>query len=180
MAGRDRQKSGNTGISGNTGRHGESILTPMTTAFPGFLDSFPNPGSTTNQDDPGLLHHVQHSNENDAIAAIEAKLGVSLSSVTTSMDYVVNLLLMTQTQQAGGGYREIVGQPFPTLVTWYTNAGKTIKLVEKSYAYDPNQNPITITFRLYVGSVANTVLRTVTDTVTYSGPFEASRTRSVI
>lgn len=151
----------------------------MPTIFPGSLDSYTNPTAADNLNSPGVVHHVQHDNHNDAISAIEAKLGINLSLVTTSVDYIITLLLMEATQHPKGGYREITGQPFPTLVRWYVDATKTVSLVEKTYIYSPTKNPTTITFKLYDGTVANTVLRTITDTITYSGPFELTRTRVV-
>jgi hypothetical protein len=62
----------------------------MATSFPTGLDSFSDPIATTpitNNTDPTLNHATQHTNENDAINAIEVKLGVDGSAVTTTIDY---------------------------------------------------------------------------------------------
>jgi hypothetical protein len=53
----------------------------MATAYPANLDSFSNPISTTNLAVAGALNHPdQHANANDAIEAIEAKLGIVAST----------------------------------------------------------------------------------------------------
>ncbi len=59
----------------------------MTTAFPNGLDAFTNPGPTDNLDTAGVFHDVQHSDENDAIEAIEAKVGINGSADTASHAY---------------------------------------------------------------------------------------------
>ncbi len=46
----------------------------MTTVYPGALDSFTNPGPLDFTD--VIPHHSQHSNANDAIEALEAKVGI--------------------------------------------------------------------------------------------------------
>ena len=62
----------------------------MATSFPENLDSLVNPQPT---DSVELVSHAaQHSNANDAIEALEAKVGVNNSSVTTSLDYRVKTL----------------------------------------------------------------------------------------
>lgn len=57
----------------------------MTTNFPTSLDSLVNPTAT---DDVSVVSHSgQHANANDAIEALEAKVGIDSSAVTTSLDY---------------------------------------------------------------------------------------------
>ncbi len=81
---------------------------------------------------------------------------------------------------ASGAYKETlpVADPFPTSIVWYSNSGKTQKIVEKTIAYDLSKNPTTITWEAYE-SDGITVIATVTDTVSYSGVFETSRTRAI-
>ncbi len=62
----------------------------MTTAFPGGLDDFNNPQSSDTLDSPP--HADQHANANDAIEALEAKVGADSSAVTSSLDYRVTQL----------------------------------------------------------------------------------------
>lgn len=61
----------------------------MSVNFPTSLDSLPNPTSTDLLENATLAldHDQQHSNANDAIEALEAKVGVDGSAVTTSHDY---------------------------------------------------------------------------------------------
>lgn len=60
----------------------------MSTNFPAGLDSITNPSAT---DDTSTVSHAdQHANANDAIEALEAKVGVNSSAVTSSLDYKVS------------------------------------------------------------------------------------------
>ena len=62
----------------------------MATNFPTSLDSLTNPQSTDSVE--AVSHAAQHSNANDAIEALEAKVGADNSTVTTTLDYRVNAL----------------------------------------------------------------------------------------
>lgn len=57
----------------------------MATNFPTSLDSLTNPQPTDPLVNPS--HSAQHTNANDAIEALQAKVGVDNSAVTTSIDY---------------------------------------------------------------------------------------------
>lgn len=57
----------------------------MSINFPTSLDSLTNPLSTDTQD--AVSHADQHSNANDAIEAIQAKVWINWSAVTSSLDY---------------------------------------------------------------------------------------------
>lgn len=57
----------------------------MTTSFPGGLDNFVNPAGTSLLTNPD--HAGQHTDLNDAVEALEAKVGVDGSLVATSIDY---------------------------------------------------------------------------------------------
>jgi len=60
----------------------------MATNFPASLDSLTNPTSSDSLNSPS--HSAQHANSNDAIEALQAKVGVDGSAVTTSIDYQLN------------------------------------------------------------------------------------------
>jgi len=60
----------------------------MATGFPTSLDALTNPLSTDALTSPS--HADQHADENDAIEALQAKVGVTSSAVSTSLDYKVN------------------------------------------------------------------------------------------
>jgi hypothetical protein len=59
----------------------------MATNFPTSLDSLANPLSTDKLNNPS--HASQHANANDAIEALQAKVGVNSSAVTTTLDYKI-------------------------------------------------------------------------------------------
>lgn len=58
----------------------------MATSFPGQLDVFENPDADTRQDDSAFYHDVVHANVNDALEAIEAKVGIDDSADPDSLD----------------------------------------------------------------------------------------------
>jgi hypothetical protein len=60
----------------------------MATSFPASLDSLTNPTATDTLDSPP--HDTQHADANDAIEALQAKVGVNGSAVTTSHEYRIN------------------------------------------------------------------------------------------
>ena len=57
----------------------------MATSFPTGLDALTNPVSGDSLNSPS--HAGQHTNANDAIEALQAKVGVDNSAVATSIDY---------------------------------------------------------------------------------------------
>lgn len=58
-------------------------------SFPWSLDTLLNPTASTLMDDVWYEHDTQHTNANDAIEALEAKVWVDWSAVATSLDYKV-------------------------------------------------------------------------------------------
>jgi len=154
------------------------------TSFPTTLDSFVNPTATDKLNgtpNPAVLHHTQHSDLNDAVSALEAKVGVNFSNVNSTVDYALQILNSTQTQHSIAKIRDVVGPPFPSQVIWYADLAKTIKLVEKFYTYGPGAAKFItqVQYKLYDGTVSNVIKRTITDSITLTGPFETSRTRTV-
>ena len=59
----------------------------MATNFPSSLDSFTNP--TTSDTLASVPHASQHADVNDAVEALQAKVGVDSSTVAQSLDYLV-------------------------------------------------------------------------------------------
>ena len=59
----------------------------MATNFPASLDALTNPTSSDSLSSPS--HASQHANVNDAVEALQAKVGADSSAVTTSLDYKV-------------------------------------------------------------------------------------------
>ena len=59
----------------------------MATSFPTSLDTLTNPTSSDSLSSPS--HSSQHANVNDAVEALQAKVGADSSAVTTSHDYLI-------------------------------------------------------------------------------------------
>jgi len=76
----------------------------------------------------------------------------------------------------GGSTLDIGPQPYPTASIWKEANGA--KLVEKLWTRSANKSPTIITWKVYAANGV-TVLTTVTDTITYQGAFETSRTRTI-
>ena len=81
----------------------------MTTNFPSGLDSFTNPTATDAMDSVTVPHADQHANVNDAVEALQAKVGVDGSAVTTSLDYKVanQGLTLVKTQTIGSAVSSV-------------------------------------------------------------------------
>jgi hypothetical protein len=62
----------------------------MAINFPTSLDNFTNPQPSDALDSVAAPHATQHSDLNDAVEALQAKVGVDNSAVTTSLDYQVS------------------------------------------------------------------------------------------
>jgi hypothetical protein len=77
-----------------------------------------------------------------------------------------------------GIFRETLGAPFVSSVIWWTDSGKTLKIMEKVITRDAAQNPTQIIWRAFLADGV-TVAGAVTDVITYSGPFETNRTRTI-
>jgi len=60
----------------------------VSTNFPVSLDSFVDPQGNQSLNNPP--HSAQHANANDAILALQTKVGINNSADTTSLDYIAN------------------------------------------------------------------------------------------
>lgn len=76
---------------------------------------------------------------------------------------------------ATGATRTTTGTVFPSQILW--RRADSTKLVEKNITYT-GAFPTTIEWKIYDND-GTTVLATVTDTISYSGAFETSRTRAI-
>lgn len=61
----------------------------MAITFPTALDTLTNPLSTDTLDSVAVPHDIQHSSANDAIEALESKVGIDGSLDTSSIDYKI-------------------------------------------------------------------------------------------
>jgi len=72
----------------------------MASNFPSSLDTFTNQSSTDAMDSVSVPHASQHSDLNDAVEALQAKVGADSSGVASSHDYKIAQL------EALGGYTD--------------------------------------------------------------------------
>lgn len=95
----------------------------MSINFPTSLDTLSNPIGTDLLENAtaALDHDVQHSNANDAIEALEAKVGINSSAVTTSHDYKLSAVTGTEKALTSGTSTQSVTDL--TLVTPQINFG---------------------------------------------------------
>jgi hypothetical protein len=67
------------------------------TTFPTSLDSFSNPSAGTPMNDTAHKHDEQHANLNDAVLALQVKVGINGSSDPNSLTYkVANMAAVKQ------------------------------------------------------------------------------------
>jgi hypothetical protein len=97
----------------------------MATNYPSSLDTITNPSGTDSLSSPS--HSQQHANANDAIEALEAKVGVNNSTVSTSLDYRVASLeaggqLATELGLAGNNDLTISGVENKTAVDTFSKS----------------------------------------------------------
>ena len=133
----------------------------MATNFPSSLDAFTNPTATDTLDSPP--HDQQHANINDAVEALEAKVGVNSSAVTSSLDYRVTAL-----EGAGAGMETSATPPASPSDgdLWYdTDDGRTYVY------YDDGTSAQWVEFgapAVAHGKILQVVSTTKTDTFTTS------------
>lgn len=81
----------------------------MATQFPIALDVFVNPGAGDKQNSQAVPHSLQHANANDAIKALQAKVGIDGSEAATSLDRRLALLEARQPFAVGAIYTNVTG-----------------------------------------------------------------------
>ena len=104
----------------------------MTTNFPTSLDAFTNPSATDAMDSVTVPHATQHADLNDAVEALQAKVGVDGSAVTTSLDYKVAQM----PNNAGGS----------TGLYSYTLTTSPTSFISHSYTSPANNRLVSLTY----------------------------------
>mgnify|MGYP003403513763 CR=1 FL=1 len=140
----------------------------------------------------GLLNYsainVTHTNVQEAIQDLDLAISGVGSGLTPTQHETLRQLIHLADGVGGpfegfptNAYREILptNSAFPTSIIWWQNITKTHKYVEKTVTFNPNKTPAIIQWNAY-GTDGSTVLATVTDTITYSGPFELYRIRGIV
>lgn len=101
----------------------KSMKFNFTITFPTTLDALSNPAPTDLLENAtlGLDHDQQHSNANDAIEALEAKVGINSSAVTTTHDYKLSAVTSSAKALTSGASTQSVTSL--TLTTPVVNVG---------------------------------------------------------
>jgi len=94
----------------------------MASNFPSSLDTFTNPSSSDAMDSVSVPHASQHSDLNDAVEALQAKVGADSSGVASSHDYKIAQL---ESGATGGKILQVVStaktDTFTTSSTSFTD-----------------------------------------------------------
>ena len=99
----------------------------MPTNFPASLDTLTNPTSTDAMNSATVPHATQHANLNDAVEALEAKVGVNSSAVTTSLDYkITNDVILKTFLNAKGDLISATADNTPAILTYSAVNGQVL------------------------------------------------------
>ena len=102
----------------------------MATNFPASLDALTNPTGSDSLSSPS--HSAQHANVNDAVEALQAKVGADSSAVTSSLDYKVAQLEAI----SHGKILQVVSASnntsFTTTSTSFVSAGANVTITPSS------------------------------------------------
>lgn len=138
----------------------------MATNFPTSLDSFTNPTASDPTNSVTVPHATQHANANDAIEALQAKVGVNSSAVATSLDYkVTDITSRVVVLEAGG---QTVSTPTIVSNAYAIVAGNAGKLL----LLDNGATPMTLNVNTGLGLTAGAridIAQTGTGQVTVAG-----------
>ena len=134
---------------------------------------------------PTNTSHITHNNVQQALEDLDASI---VNTGLTPIEHERLRQLIHLADGVGGpfegflsgAYREMLPLGFirPNTITWYDDATKTKKIVQKTITYTTSKLPATFTWDVY-NTDGTTVLATVIDTLTYIGVFEASRIRTI-
>jgi len=80
----------------------------MPTSYPSGLDNFINPTSTDRLDSNTVPHHLQHSNLNDAVEALETVVGLNPAGThLTIKDRLINAETLIDQQSVLNGLTDV-------------------------------------------------------------------------
>lgn len=85
----------------------------MATNFPTTLDTLVNPIGSNPLTAPS--HAGQHTDINDAVEALQAKVGVNSSAVTTSLDYKVGQLSLVSIEEETASYTLVLTDAYKSI-----------------------------------------------------------------
>lgn len=144
----------------------------------------PNPSTTRDE----LVYVTRDSSGNmifkDAVEESEQTLSqlIAGGGITTTQHKALRQLIHFIDEGpadgfVSGAYKEVTGTMFPTAVVWWESSSKAEKIVERLLTWT-GVNLTTDQWKIY-DTDGSTLLATVTDTISYAGVFETSRTRAV-
>lgn len=115
----------------------------------------------------------------DAVGQFDPRTASILAHATT---YDLPHIIAGTGPMLQGAYKtqSFVGGAFLSEEIWWTSSAQTIKLSSHAFSYATANfvNPASEIWVLYSGTVTNTVVRKVTDVISYAGIAEISRTRT--
>lgn len=162
-----------------------SVLETIGTSTLGSVAFHYKSGATRIGFDPTGLAHVASTNVQDAIEELDSAIG---TTGITEVDHQALRQLIHLADDGGpfegfttGAFQETLpsADPFPTSVIWWTDSGKTAKIVEETITYNVNSTVNTDNWKVYAADGV-TLMAEITDTITYSGVFELSRLRAIV
>jgi hypothetical protein len=118
----------------------------MASSFPSSLDAFTNPSSTDAMDSVSVPHATQHADLNDAVVALEAKVGADSSAVSSSHDYKIAQL---EAGATGGKILQVVSTTKTDTFTASIAAGGEAANV---HGAETSGNYASLQVRLYRGA----------------------------
>jgi hypothetical protein len=118
----------------------------VATNFPASLDSLTNPTSSDSLNSPS--HSAQHANVNDAVEALQAKVGADSSAVTTSHDYKIadHASRLTTLEGAAGSGLAFISR---------TTIGSAVSSVTVSGAFSADYDNYRIVFKVESASTGS-------------------------
>jgi hypothetical protein len=86
-------------------------------AFPSSYDTFQNPGAGDSLNTTNVVHTAQHCSANDAISALERKVGIDWATATGTLDYLCKSAIDPGHQHSGTGAGGVGVTLKPILIT---------------------------------------------------------------
>jgi len=83
----------------------------MSSGFPIHLDSFVNPSGSNHLSDIAVLHSLQHTNVNNALRAVQERIGIISSSISSSIDYEIHNTLEGHNHDGINSRQIAIGPP---------------------------------------------------------------------
>jgi hypothetical protein len=135
------------------------------------LDTLTNPTPTDPLNSPSVPHAAQHANANDAIEALQAKVGITNSTDVNSLDYK-SRALTNPTITGGTINNTVIGGTTPAAGT-FTNLTAADGTDATKKAVFATSGISTATTRTITLPDSNTTIPIATQVLTFSGPTAA-------